>query len=156
MNKDHDYGSAIANQLSTLEHLGIFTKPLPKPPADLPQLYDYENDKLPTDARARSYLHANCAHCHMKWGGGNAEFQLLATLDLKHTGTIGTLPTHGTFDVADARILAPGEPRRSMIYQRMKGLGLGHMPHVGSLVVDENGTKLIHDWIKGLPAGTGE
>ena len=35
----------------------------------------------------RGYLHANCSHCHMKWGGGNAEFQLLATLDLDGMGS---------------------------------------------------------------------
>ena len=29
MNKDHDYGGVIANQLSTLEHLGVFAEPPP-------------------------------------------------------------------------------------------------------------------------------
>jgi hypothetical protein len=87
----------------------------------------------------------------MKWGGGNADFQLLATLDLKDTGSIDALPTHGTFDIANARLLAPGAPERSLIYQRMTKLGLGRMPHVGSLVVDDKGVQLIRDWIKGLP-----
>jgi uncharacterized repeat protein (TIGR03806 family) len=151
MNKDHDYGGVIANQLSTLEHLGIFTKPLPESPARLPKLHNYAEEALPIDQRARSYLHANCAHCHMKWGGGNADFQLLATLDLKDTGTIDALPTHGTFDIANARLLAPGAPERSLIFQRMTKLGLGRMPHVGSLVVDDKGVQLIRDWIKGLP-----
>src|SRR6185369_16249386 len=33
MNKDHTYpGGVVANQLRTLDHLGIFTSPLPKPP----------------------------------------------------------------------------------------------------------------------------
>ena len=30
MNKDHDYGGVIANQLGTLEHLGIFDRKLPE------------------------------------------------------------------------------------------------------------------------------
>ena len=42
MNKDHDYGGTIANQLATLDHLGIFKKPLPKPPEELPRLVDYQ------------------------------------------------------------------------------------------------------------------
>src|SRR5438309_8411413 len=29
MNKDHDYGGVVANQLSTLEHLGVFDRKLP-------------------------------------------------------------------------------------------------------------------------------
>jgi len=151
LNRDYDYGGVIANQLSTLDHLGIFTKPLPEAPEKLPRLYDYEDEKVDLDKRARSYLHANCSHCHMKWGGGNAEFLLLATLPLKETGTIGTRPGQGAFDIPDARILAPGEPERSIIHHRMTRLGLGRMPHVASLAVDEKGVKLIHDWIKQLP-----
>ena len=152
LNKDHDYGGGrVANQLRTFEHLGLFTKPLPAPPEKLPGLVDYDDPKFPIDQRARSYLHANCAHCHMKWGGGNAEFQLLATLPLKDTGTIGVRPAHGAFDLKDPRVLAPGEPERSMVLHRMKLLGLGRMPHVASSVVDDKAVRLIHDWIKQLP-----
>lgn len=152
LNRDHDYGGTVANQLQTLEHIGLFTKPLPSKPEELPRLANYEDEKLDLNQRSRSYLHANCAHCHMKWGGGNAEFLLLATLDLKDTGTIHTRPGQGTFNIPDARILVPGDPERSMIHHRMARLGLGRMPHVASTVVDEKGVKLIHDWIKQLPA----
>jgi len=151
MNKDHDYGGVIANQLATLDHLGIFTKPLPDSAEKPPRLVNYEDETQSLDQRARSYLHANCAHCHMKWGGGNAEFQLLATLALRDTGTINTRPGQGAFDIPDARILGPGDPERSLIYYRMSKLGLGRMPHVASSVVDEKALKLIHDWIKQLP-----
>jgi uncharacterized repeat protein (TIGR03806 family) len=150
MNKDHDYSGVVANQLRTLDHLGIFTKPLPEPPEKLPHLVNYEDESLDLNLRARSYLHANCAHCHMKWGGGNAEFQLLATLDLKDTGTINTRPGQGSFGLADPRILSPGQPDRSLVYYRMSKLGLGRMPHVASLELDGKGLKLIHDWIKQL------
>jgi uncharacterized repeat protein (TIGR03806 family) len=150
-NRDHDYGGVVANQLATLEHLGIFTKPLPKPPAKLPRLYDPDDATLSLEKRARSYLQANCAHCHMKWGGGNTEFQLLATLPLEKLGIAGTKPAHGAFDIKDARVLAPGHPERSLIVHRMGILGLGRMPHVASSVVDEKGLKLVRDWIKELP-----
>jgi uncharacterized repeat protein (TIGR03806 family) len=152
LNKDHDYGDGrIANQLRTFEHIGLFTKPLPASPEKLPRLADYDDPRFSLDARARSYLHANCSHCHMKWGGGNAEFQLLATLALEDTGTIGVRLTHGAFDLKDPRVLVPGEPERSMVLHRMKRLGLGRMPHVASSVVDEKAVRLIHDWIKQLP-----
>jgi uncharacterized repeat protein (TIGR03806 family) len=152
MNKDHDYGGGrVANQLRTLEHLGLFTKPLPKAPEDLPRLVDYENERLDLNLRARSYLHANCSHCHMKWGGGNAEFQLLASLELKDLGVIDTRLGQGTFDLSDPRVLVPGHPERSMIHFRMNRLGLGRMPHIASSVIDEKGVKLVRDWIKQLP-----
>jgi uncharacterized repeat protein (TIGR03806 family) len=149
MNKDHDYGNGrVANQLRTLEHIGLFTAPLPDAPEKLPHLVNYEDERQDLNLRARSYLHSNCAHCHMKWGGGNAEFLLLATLDLKDTGTINTKPGQGTFDLPDPRILAPGDPDRSMILHRMSKVGLGRMPHVASSVVDEKAVGMIREWIK--------
>jgi uncharacterized repeat protein (TIGR03806 family) len=151
MNRDHTYGDVVANQMATLEHIGIFDRKLPMPPDKLPKLVDYRDPKADLDARARSYLHANCSHCHRKWGGGNADFQLLATLALKDTGTINTRPGQGTFDLKDPRILVPGEPERSLIYHRMTRRGLGQMPHIASNVVDEQGTQLIQEWIKRMP-----
>ena len=148
MNRDHDYGGKVANQLATLGHVGAFTKPLPARPEKLERLTDFHDASQPIEARARSYLHANCSHCHRKWGGGNADFQLLATLPLKETGTLLTKPGQGTFDLTDPRILVPGDPDRSLILYRMQKTGLGRMPHVGSNVVDREGCELVREWIK--------
>jgi uncharacterized repeat protein (TIGR03806 family) len=152
MNRDHDYGGAVANQLRTLEHLNIFTKPLPAPAEELSRLVDYRSDREDLARRARSYLHANCSHCHRKWGGGNADFQLLATLDLSDLGTVDVRPGQGTFNIPHARILAPGDPYRSILFYRMAQVGPGRMPRLGSTVIDEHGLKLIRDWIQQLPA----
>lgn len=150
MNRDHDYGGAVSNQLATLEHLGVFTKPLPKTPDELPRLVDYEKTAHSLNDRARSYLHANCAHCHRKWGGGNADFQLLQTLPLTELGVLDTKPGQGNFGLDDPRILVAGDPERSLVLQRMKKTGLGRMPHIGSNVVDEQAVNLIEAWIKEL------
>jgi uncharacterized repeat protein (TIGR03806 family) len=150
LNKDHNYGGVVANQLATLDHLGLFTKPLPQKPDKLPRLVDYRDRSQDLDARARSYLHANCSHCHRKWGGGISDFQLLASLPLKETGTIDTKPGQGTFDLKDPRLLVPGEPDRSLVLYRMNKLGLGRMPHIASNVVDSEAVELIRDWIREL------
>ena len=50
-----------------------------------------------------------------------------------------------------AKVVVPGDPEKSIIYHRMNMTGLGRMPHIGSRVVDEAATKLIHDWIKQMP-----
>jgi hypothetical protein len=146
-NRDHDYGDRVANQLSTFEHIGLFSKPLPERPEKLPKLADYHDAKADLDARARSYLHANCSHCHRKWGGGNAEFQLLFALKLEETGIVNVKPNHGNFEINDARLLVPGDPERSLIYKRMNMLGLGRMPHVASNVVDKEGAEVVREWI---------
>lgn len=151
MNRDHDYGGVRANQLATLEHIGLFTKPLPKPAEELPRLADFDNEKLPVDVRARSYLHSNCSHCHMKWGGGNAEFKLLVTLPLKEVGVVDVPPAHGSFGLKDAKLLVPGSPERSVLLQRIAMTGLGRMPHIGSRVVDEKAVEFLRAWIQQLP-----
>ncbi len=152
MNKEHDYGSGVRlNQLKALEKLGVFTNQPSAPPEKLPRLVDHEDPKQDLDRRARSYLHSNCAHCHMQWGGGNADFQLLATLSLPETKIVNVRPGQGAFDLKDPRVLAPGEPERSMLYHRMTRTGLGRMPHVASSVVDETGVQLIREWIAGMP-----
>ena len=61
---------------------------------------------------------------------------------------MNALPQHGNFGIADARILAPGEPGRSVMIMRMASPGQGRMPRVGSTGVDTAGLKLIYDWIE--------
>jgi len=150
LNKDHNYNGTIANQLDTFDHLGLFEKSPTKPPKELPTLVDYRDETQDLNLRARSYLQANCSHCHRKWGGGNAEFQLLATLPLAETGILNVRPGHGLFKMKESRLIVPGKPGQSMIPYRMNKIGLGRMPHVGSNLVDEQGTKLVTDWIRQL------
>lgn len=151
MNRDHDYGGVVANQLRTFEHIGLFSKPLPKPPEELEKLPQYADSSVPLAERARAYLHANCSHCHRKWGGGNAEFRLIYTLRDDETGVLNVKPGQGTFGLNDPRLIVPGDPNRSMIYHRMTRLGQGRMPHVASNVIHADAVQLIGDWIKSLP-----
>ena len=56
-------------------------------------------------------------------------------------------PIHETFDIANARLIAPGNPRRSVVHYRMNHRGLGQMPPTSSNRVDEAGAKLLREWI---------
>jgi putative heme-binding domain-containing protein len=100
--------------------------------------------------RARSYLHANCSHCHRFGGGGAVEFELIHDRNLDHA-KIFESPTRGHFDIADARVIAKGDPKRSVLYYRMAKFGGGRMPHLSSEWPDEAGLALIHDWISQMP-----
>ena len=153
LNKDYDYGHGqVMNQLAAWNKWGLFKEPLKTAPKDLPKLADYRDPKVSLNERARSYLQSNCTHCHMRWGGGNAEFQLLYDLDVHKTGTVGVKPAHGAFGLKDPALLSPGHPDQSLISVRMKLPGLGRMPHIGSNVIDQEGAKLIADWIASLKA----
>ncbi len=152
INKEVVVDGRSVNQLEQLERLGVFTDPLPAPTNELLRLYDHTDAKVELARRARSYLHSNCSHCHRKWGGGNAEFQLLATLPLTQTGTLGVPPHHGAFGAVSPALIAPGSPEQSVVLRRMQITGLGRMPHIASSVVDEVGVGIIRDWIANLPS----
>lgn len=154
MNKVHDYGGHRENQLTVLERLGVFTEKLPATPDQLPSLADYRDASQPLQLRARAYLHANCAHCHRKWGGGNAEFELHASIPLTATLAVDTRAGQGSFGITDPRILAPGQPERSLLLTRIQLEGLGRMPHIASKVVDRDAVSLIRSWIESLKEPT--
>jgi putative heme-binding domain-containing protein len=63
---------------------------------------------------------------------------------------IGARPQHDTFGIDNAMLLAPGDPARSIIYQRLSRRGRGQMPPVVIATVDEPAIALFRDWISGM------
>ena len=63
---------------------------------------------------------------------------------------IGARPQHDTFGIANAMLIAPGDPDRSILYQRLSRRGRGQMPPVVISTVDEQAIALFRDWIRGL------
>ncbi|MCA9072019.1 MAG: PQQ-dependent sugar dehydrogenase, partial [Planctomycetaceae bacterium] len=143
------------NQLEMLTGVGLFRDPHKelkklniKPESAYPDPYD---KTASIESRARTYLQVNCAHCHLRGGGGTAPFELLSRLPLEKTGALAARPTQGTFDIFGAEVISPEDPYRSVLYHRLATLGKGHMPHIGAEQIDERGLKLISDWITSLP-----
>lgn len=120
-------------------------EPLPE------KLVDPRDETASLDRRARSYLQVNCAHCHQYNAGGTVDVDLRVDTLLAGTKTVGVKPVQGAFGLPDGRIIAPGDPYRSILYYRMAKHGRGRMPHLGSTLVDEPGVRLIGDWIRRLP-----
>lgn len=148
LDRRHDYNGVVADQLATLEHIGLFAQPVAENRKPIPDPHDASAD---LEARARAYLHVNCAHCHRRGGGGTAAMDVQYEFTLKQTNLLEARPTQGTFGLFASQVLAPGDPYRSVLYYRMAKLGRGRMPHFGSTVVDERGLRLIHDWIGQMP-----
>ncbi len=160
INRPHDYGGVSDNQIRTLRHIGLLVDVTdqadlevepPRSPETLPRLTPPFDRARNVNDRARSYLHANCSHCHRFNGGGSSYFFLQHDLPLQGTKAIGVRPTQGTFGIHDAQLLAPGNPYRSVLYFRLAKTGPGHMPHLGAKIVDERALPLIHEWIRQLP-----
>ena len=147
LNREHQYPGGTDNQLRTLQHIGLFETPLPDRPSKLPRLIDPANESYTVDKRVRSYLHANCAHCHQRGGGGNSDIQLLHDIPLAETFMVNHSPQHGDMGRAGSMILAPGDDEHSVLLTRMMTREEGGMPHIGTLEVDQHAVKLIREWI---------
>ena len=72
------------------------------------------------------------------------------TTPLVETNACDASPRSGQVGVDDARLIAPGEPERSVVSIRMQSLGTTRMPLVGSHVVDADGKALVDAWILSL------
>jgi uncharacterized repeat protein (TIGR03806 family) len=147
MNRAHDYGATTENQLDVLERLGLFHDKLPKRPAEMLALSDPADGSKAVDLRARSYLHANCSHCHVSAGGGNARLELEFTTPPEKMNLIGERPLHDRFGITDALLLAPGDPGKSLLLTRMKRTERGRMPPLATSVVDRQAMSLMETWI---------
>lgn len=150
MNRDHDYGGIVDNQLRTLEHIGMFTGKLPT--KDRAALADPYDPSEPIDARARSYLHSNCSVCHVVAGGGNAKIELEYQTPLEKMFVVDEKPIHDAFGIPDARIVAPGSPERSVLLHRLSHRGRGQMPPLASSKVDHQAVEMFTQWITSLAA----
>ncbi|MEX2027371.1 MAG: PQQ-dependent sugar dehydrogenase, partial [Pirellulaceae bacterium] len=120
----------VPNQLQ-LSSLDVLEKG-PAIAADDPlRLVDPHDHSQKLDDRARSYLHVNCSMCHQPGGNAIVSFYLRRDMPFDKLNTNkGT--GIGTFGMPDARIIAAGDPYRSVLMYRMSKLGYARMPYIGS------------------------
>ena len=116
----------------------------------LPRLVDPYDPKQDLTRRARSWLHANCSTCHVEAGGGNARMELEFATALDKMRVLDEKPLHTTFDLPDARLVAPGHPERSWSCKRVGTRGPGQMPPLSTNRIDEAGLALLREWIAAM------
>lgn len=144
-------GSGVpANQLATLEHINVFARALPGPPATLPVLADPASAAASLPDRARAWLHTNCAQCHQPNGPTPTSLDLRATTALAAMNACDRPPQAGALGIVDARLIAPGAPSRSVLLARVDRRDASAMPPVGSSEIDSSGVALLTDWITSL------
>jgi putative heme-binding domain-containing protein len=148
------WGETAGNQLQTLRRIGLLPGPYKKAGKNTPdvppayKLVDPYDGSADVAERARSYLHANCAHCHRMGGGGSAMIDLRREMTADQTRLVGQRPMLGAFGIENAGLIAPGDVGRSVLLYRMAKHGSGRMPKIGSEVVDPRAVALIGKWIE--------
>lgn len=111
---------------------------------------DYRDEALPLVDRARSYLAANCAHCHNPVGPADT-----SGLDLSLTAETQLVlgrckpPIAAGSGTGGLKFsIQPGDPDSSILTYRMASTDPGAMmPELGRSLVHEEGLSLIRDWI---------
>ncbi len=138
------------NQLATWNGLGIFTPAYDEASlANAPRTSAQGDVRAPLEARARSYLDANCSYCHRPETGNRARMDLRFTTELTATGTIWA-GVSKSFGIENTHIITPGDAASSLLYWRASLVGEDAMPPLGKRVVDEAGVSLLAAWIDRL------
>lgn len=139
----------LAPVAGSLVEAGVLSR---APAPDHAALVDPFGD-APLADRARSYLHANCGHCHRPGGGGGRSgLVLLAHVDEPSAYGICKRPVAaGDGSGGRLRDIVPGAPDESILVYRMESTDPEvKMPEIPNLLVDEAGVALIREWIAAM------
>lgn len=142
-------GGGTGDQLHTWVTIGLLDAALPANPAEVPALVDPFGE-APLDARARAWLHTNCASCHRPESGNRTPLDLRFDTPLRDTAACDERPELDDLGLTDARLIAPGAPERSVLLSRLARRDAAAMPPLASRLPDPEGVELITAWIAGL------
>jgi uncharacterized repeat protein (TIGR03806 family) len=147
LNRNFPFPGGSDNQLHAWgDCLDLFDENL-EAPSKYPSYADPSNLSEPLNLRVRSYLAANCAHCHAPLGpapGG---------LDLRHgpllggMNVIGVAPTEGTLGLPNAQRVRVGSRAQSVLWARVNSTDPNVRMPVGTRVPDPLGVTLLGSWI---------
>jgi uncharacterized repeat protein (TIGR03806 family) len=144
---DHpgSYGDGTSDQISHLIAAGI----LDQAPPDGGIVLSDPFGTAPLDARARSYLDANCAHCHatvgeasgtgLFWDYEDTTPELLPLCRPSH-------PVNG-----NDHVIVPGHPEQSEFISRMLSSDpFAHMPQGPSHIPDGAAIAVLSQWVSAM------
>lgn len=144
INRDYSY-SVTTNQIEALRLAGYFNNAITNRHL-FPALAHATNDSVSVEYRVRSYLAANCAQCHQPgvilttfW---DARINTTTPFNKIINGEL-----NNDFGNTNNRVVAPGSLTNSILFQRVANMGPGHMPPLGTTVVNSQAVNLLAAWI---------
>jgi uncharacterized repeat protein (TIGR03806 family) len=151
LNRDFaDPTGSTENQLRAWDYLGLFE---PRPAeAEFPhiaRLARLDDPARSLEDRARSFLDANCSHCHRP-GGAAADFDARYDTSLAEQKLLGE-PVRINLGIDGARFIAPNDPWRSIVLARVETLEPTEMPPLAHEVIDLQAVAVLRAWIRSLP-----
>jgi len=151
MNHAFLYPSGVSdNELRTWNHLGLFSPDISGTDlSTLPTLAAPADETRSLEDRARSYLDANCSHCHRPQGTvAYFDARYDTPLDKQELIDGPVLIDQG---IDRPRVIAPHDIWRSIAFMRVNTVGDIKMPPIGRETIDARGVALLQEWIAGMP-----
>jgi uncharacterized repeat protein (TIGR03806 family) len=151
LNRDFTYPSGVTdNELRAWNHIGLFDTNLDETDLQkLPKLARLDDETRSLEDRARSYLDANCAQCHRPHGTVAYFDARYDTPQAKQNLIDGPVLIDERID--NSRVIAPNDIWRSILYMRTDTTEAFKMPPLARNTIDEQGMKLLRQWIESLP-----
>ena len=148
LNRDANVGGLSENQMLRFAKAGMFGFDCSAEKLSRTiKLAAVDDTSASVEHRVRSYLDANCSHCHRpegRYGLWDARIETpLAWQQIVNGNAI----THRDKDTS-ALVVKPGDPEKSYLYLRMASTE-DHlrMPALGRLVVHQEAVDLVRQWI---------
>jgi|GEM_PF-323233 len=137
------------NQLNTWQSLGMFSNGFTSGQiSGFPKMVPLGDNTANLETKVRSYLDANCAHCHRP-NGVEGAFDARFSTPLSSQNLINTIGiSHNTAN--GSVIVKPKDPGNSELWVRDNSLGNNAMPPLAKSIIDDEYIDVLTDWINSL------
>jgi uncharacterized repeat protein (TIGR03806 family) len=154
LNWNYNYGTTTQNQLAKWIDEGYLDSNFTMPTEEHSTI-DYRDTSKSLDLRARSYVDANCSHCHQDERHCDYRPMRFAFSETAnnpaHMGVCVETEDMQGFEPALSTIVKPGNKFKSMMYFRLNTTEQAYrMPLQGRTIIHEEGVALIEQWINSL------
>jgi hypothetical protein len=143
-------------QIEKWNRSGWFTKRLTKSELeDMPKLDHLQDENVPEIERIRSYLDSNCASCHKPGGAARGFFDARILTSFEDQNLVSDELMAGDLGIEGAKLVVPGDPEKSILYQRLARKDGFRMPPGSVNSKDSPVLPLLEKWIRELGNGEG-
>jgi uncharacterized repeat protein (TIGR03806 family) len=146
LHRDFPYPAMTDDQLRAWNGIGLFSTNIG--PASAHEAWTRPDDPNASPTlRARSYMAANCAQCHLPNGPAPGGLDLRWGVPAGAMNVVGVRPTNGDLGLADPWRVLAGDRAASVLWLRMTRLDATRMPPLAHELVDPLGESLVGGWI---------
>jgi uncharacterized repeat protein (TIGR03806 family) len=148
INHNFTYAEGSKNQLQKLVEQGY----LENYPTSIVSTVDYHDTTQSIDLRFRSYIDANCAHCHQDLGRCDYRaLRLSFSLTTNQTLVGVCVQSDEPISPTLQKLILPGNYSKSVMNYRLNSnVESERMPLLGRTIVHDEGVALVQEWISSL------